>query len=358
MKQPSFELDLDILRHNVRSWLGYLAGRELWAVVKSNAYGLGLERVANACVESGAQRLCVVDMSEALALRAAGIKVPIVQVWATPADELETAVRNDVIVTLEDVELAKELSRHAIRIGKVAVAHVAVETGTGWSGIPSNRGTAFAGAVRLLPGIRWEGAWTHIASREQMLAQLDLFYSAVDAMRASGLPVPIDHVAATAPTLWGVGGQAARIGVGLYGSHPGGPIRGLPVRTAVSLRATVLYAKQFEQATALGYGGTSVAKAGECIVTLRLGYADGLPRSLAVGGQIRLHNERCPIVGAIGMNFSMIRVPYGVTVRPGDEATVLGDVDGVRLDEVAQRAGTIPHQLITSLSALSAPQSV
>jgi hypothetical protein len=54
VKQPHFELDLDILRHNARSWLGYLAGRELWAVVKSNAYGLGLERVAKACVESGA----------------------------------------------------------------------------------------------------------------------------------------------------------------------------------------------------------------------------------------------------------------------------------------------------------------
>ncbi|MBV8171062.1 MAG: alanine racemase [Candidatus Eremiobacteraeota bacterium] len=358
MKQPQFDLDLDVLRHNVRSWLGYLAGRELWAVVKSNAYGLGLLRVANACVEAGAQRLCVVDMSEALQLREAGIKIPIVHVWATPPGELEIAVKNDVIVTLEDLSNAKDLSRIAIRLGKIAVAHVAVETGTGWSGIPSNKGAAFADAVRALPGVRWEGAWTHIASREQMLSQLDLFYNAVDAMRASGLPVPMDHVAATAPTLWGVGGQAARIGIGLYGSHPGGPIRGLPVRTAVTLRATVLYAKQFEQATSLGYGGTSIAKAGECIVTLRLGYADGLPRSLAVGGQIKLQNERCPIVGAIGMNFTMIRVPYGVTVRPGDEALVLGDVDGIRLDEVAQRAGTIPHQLITSLSALSARPSV
>jgi len=358
LKQPRFELDLDTLRHNVRAWLGYLAGRELWAVVKSDAYGLGLERVARACVEAGAQRLCVVDIEEAVRLREAGITAPIVHVWSTPLEDLETAIKNNVAVTIEDPAVAKELSRLAVGLGKIAVAHVAVETGTGWSGIVADRASSFAGAVRTLSGVRWEGAWTHIASREQMLAQIDQFYGAVDAMRRTGLPVPVDHLAATAPTLWGVGGQAARIGIGLYGAHPGGTIRGLPLRTAISLRASVLYAKQFENATSLGYGGTGIAKPGECIVTLRLGYADGLPRSLAIGGQVRLHNERCSIVGAIGMNFTMIRVPYGITVRPGDEAVILGDEDGVRLDEIAQRAGTIPHQLVTSLSALSGRRNV
>jgi alanine racemase len=204
-----------------------------------------------------------------------------------------------------------------------------------------------------MSGVRWEGAWTHIASREQMLAQVDLFNTAVAAMRHTGLPVPIEHIAATAPTLWGAGGQAVRIGVGLYGASPGGPARGLNLRNALTLRAAVLYVKQFQQATALGYGGTSIARPGESIATLRLGYADGVPRTLS-GGQVRIKGERCAIVGAIGMNFAMVKVPYGVTVEPGDEALVLGDEDGVRIDEVAQRAGTIPHQLITSLAALSA----
>jgi alanine racemase len=354
LKPPELRLDINALKHNVRMWLGFLAGRELWAVVKSDAYGMGLVRVARACVEAGAQRLCVVDMQEAHALREAEIMAPILHVWTTPIEELEDAVKLNVGVTIENVEAAKELSRIAVGLGRVAVAHVAVETGTGWSGIPANRAPSFAGAVRALPGVRWEGAWTHIASREQMLAQVDLFDNAVGAMRQAGMPVHLEHIAATAPTLWGAGGQAVRIGVGLYGASPGGPSRSLSLRNAISLRATVLYVKQFEQATPLGYGGASVAKPGESIATLRLGYADGLPRSLSVGGQVRINGERCPIVGAIGMNFTMVKVAYGVTVRPGDEALVLGEEDGVRIDEVAQRAGTIPHQLITSLAALSA----
>jgi alanine racemase len=358
LKAPRLTLDLAAVRHNVGAWIGFLADRVLWPVVKSNAYGMGLERIARACVEAGAERLCVVDMSEARALREAGIKVPIVHIWATPLEEMEDAVTLGVIATIEDPHGAKELSKIAERLGKKAIAHVAIETGTGWSGINAHRGAAFAAAVRTLPGITWEGAWTHIAGREQMPSQVDQFNTALEAMRRVGLALPLEHIAATAPALWGVGGNAARIGVGLYGATPGGSSPGLSLKTALTLRASVLYTKQFEQATSLGYGGLSLAKPGEAIATLRIGYADGLPRALSGGGLVRIHGERCPIVGAIGMNFTMVKVPYGVPVQPGDEALVVGDEDGVRVDEVANRAGTIPHQLITSLSALSALQTV
>lgn len=360
MKQPTLTVDLDRVRDNVRAWLRYLTqtGRELWPVVKSNAYGVGLIPVSRACIEAGAQRLCVIDMQEARALREAEIMAPIVHVWATPVEEFEDAAKLNVIVTVEDVQAAKEVSRIATALGRVVDAHVAIETGTGWSGIPYYRASAFAAAVKHLPGVRWEGAWTHIAGRDQMPIQLDQFQTALGAMRQLGLPLPMDHVAATAPTLWGAGGRAARVGVGLYGAAPGGPVPGLSLKTALTLRASVLYVKRFEQATALGYGGIAVAKPGESVATLRLGYADGLPRALAVGGQVRLKGERCPIVGSIGMNFTMVKVPYGINVQPGDEAIALGDEDGVRLDETAQRAGTIPHQLITSLCALSARSGV
>ena len=358
MKRPEFSLDLAAVRHNVRAWLGWLAGRELWPVVKSNAYGLGLITVSRACLEEGAQRLCVVDIAEARELRENGIREPIVHVWATPPEEFEDALSLRTIVTIENERGAQELSRVAVMKGTVATAHVAIETGTGWSGVPAHRATMFANAVRALPGIRWEGAWTHIAGRDQMLAQVEAFNAALEQLRNFGLPVPFDHVAATAPAQWGAGGSAVRIGIGLYGASPGGPARNLPLRTALSLRTAVLSVKEFDRPTALGYGGTSIARPGEAVATLRLGYADGMPRSLAVGGMVRINGERCPIVGAIGMNFTMVKIPFGLTVRPGDTALVIGDEDGIRIDEVAQRAGTIPHQLVTSFAALSARPSV
>ncbi len=358
MRGPLLELKLDAVRRNVRAWLSYLAGRELWAVVKSNAYGLGLVSVARACVEAGAQRLCVVDMQEAVQLCDAGIAVPIVHVWATPIEELETAARLNVVATIEDERGAKELSRIGAERGKPAVAHVAIETGTGWSGVPANKIAQFASAVQGLHGITWEGAWTHIAGHDSMPAQVSAFDAAVSALRVSGLKIPIEHIASTGPALWGAGGSAVRIGVGLYGSSLGRSHPQLALQTALTLKATVAYVKRFDRPTALGYGGAAVAKAGEGVATLRLGYADGLPRAFSLGGNAIVAGERCAIVGAIGMNFTMVKVPFGTEVKPGDEAIVLAEQDGVRLDEVAQRANTIPHQLITSLAALSARGNV
>src|ERR1700674_98872 len=358
MRGPQLELKLDAVRHNVRAWLSYLAERELWAVVKSNAYGLGLIPVARACLEAGAHRLCVVDMQEAVRLCDAGISAPIVHVWATPLEELETAARLNVVATIEDERGAHELARIGDTRGKPALAHVAIETGTGWSGVPAAKIAQFASGVQGLKGVTWEGAWTHIAGQDSMPAQESAFDAAVSALRVSGLKVPITHLASTGPALWGAGGAAVRIGVGLYGSSLGRTHPQLALKTALTLRAPVMYVKRFDRPTALGYGGTAVAQAGEAIATLRLGYADGLPRALSVGGLAILGGERCNIVGAIGMNFTMLKVPFGVAVNAGGEAIVVGDMDGVRLDEVAQRAGTIPHQLITSLAALSVRPNV
>jgi alanine racemase len=314
--------------------------------------------VARACLEAGAQRLCVVDMQEAVLLCEAGIEAPIVHVWATPPDELETAVSHNIIATIEDEQGARALSRLGAERNMPAMAHVAIETGTGWSGVPVGKVPHFASAVQGLMGIDWDGVWTHVAGRDSMPMQLSTFEAAVSGLRVSGLKIPHEHVASTGPTLWGAGGNAARIGIGLYGSTVGQPHPTLNLKTAVTLRSQVAYVKRFDRPTSLGYGGQSVAQPGEAIATLRLGYADGLPRTLSLGGSAYIRGARCPIVGAIGMNFTMVRIPDTVGVLPGDEAIALGDIEGVRLDEVAQRANMIPHQVVTSLAALSARASV
>jgi alanine racemase len=354
---PRLSFDTDALKHNVAAWRRVLGTRELWPVLKSDAYGMGLERVAQACVEAGVPRLCVIDIGEARRLRAAGVNLPIVQVTATTADEIDEAVQLRVIASIEDEQSARRLSRAAGEHGSVATAHIAVETGTGWSGVPYARAATFATMVGGLPGLRWEGAWTHISGREKMDSQTDRFAIALAAMRAAGLPLPMDHIASTAPTLWGAAGAASRIGIGLYGSTFGGSSHGLGLRTALHVTAPVVYVREFERETPLGYGSASVAQAGESIATLRIGYSDGLPRALSVGGRVRLGDELCPIVGSIGMNFTMVKLSYAAAVKLGDEALVIGDAEGVRLDEVANRAGTIPHQLLTSLAVLSSGAS-
>lgn len=366
MSGPRLTVDLDAIAHNVAAWLAYLnsakelgsgrplrsvGARELWAVVKSDAYGCGAVAVARACLDAGAARLVVFDVGEARALRDAGIRAPIVQVFSARGADLAAAIRLGVTPTIEDEAGTLELSTIASWRGRRFSVHVAVDTGSGWSGVPSLDAGAFARRVANLRGVAWEGAWTHIAGPDSLDAQLRAFATAVAAMRAEGLDIPVIHVASTGPALWGRSTGAARIGIGLFGSTL--DVRGasISLRTAVTVLADVIAVKRFATAIPLGYGGEDVAQPGEVIATVRIGYADGLPKSLGGGaGAFLIGPARCAIAGAIGMNTTMLRVPRDVVIRVGDEATVLGDVAGVRLDDVAAAAGMIPHALLTSLA--------
>lgn len=350
MKPPRFVLDLEAVRHNTAAWRAKLGDRELWAVVKSDAYGCGALEVARAALESGAARLVVFDVAEAQRLRNAGVRAPIVQVFAARGDDLNTAVFLGVTPTVEDETSVRAVSVLGDWRGKRISVHVAIDSGTGWSGVPAARAYEFARSVRDFAGITWEGAWTHIAGKESMDGQMRAFAGAVAALRAEGLAVPVIHVASTGPALWGRATGAARIGIGLFGATLSGADDKPSLRQAVDVGATVIAVKTFEAATPLGYGGEYVTEQGETIATLRIGYADGLPKSLSGSGSVTIGAARCPIVGAIGMNTTMARVPAGASAKPGDEAIVIGSLPGTTLDEVAEAASTVPHQLLGALA--------
>ncbi len=345
--RPTLQVKLDAIRHNVDVWRRHLGGRPLWAVVKCDAYRMGMARVARACLDAGAERLCVVEMWEAQALREAGIEAPIVHVAATPLTDIETGVRLGVAVSVADAARAVTVSRQARALGVTAKAHVAVETGTGWWGVTPADAATFAREASALANIEWEAAWTHIAGRDSMEAQVRKLHAGVEQLRAHGIAVPLLHIGSTGPSVWGLSEGAARIGVGLYGAALGDEQQRDKLRTAFEVRAPVYGIRRFSEPMPLGYGGEYVALPGQTIVTLRIGYGEGMPKTLAGRGSVLLGGVLCPIVGAIGMNFTMVAVPPNVDISASDEALIVGDVAGIRLEEVAAAAQTIPHNVIT-----------
>jgi alanine racemase len=353
LKQPWLRLDAGAVEHNARVWRSVLAPRALWPVVKSDAYRLGAAAVARACVRAGAPCLVIADIDEAAPLRAAGVDVPLMHVMATPNEALAYAVRAGVIPSVAYPAAARQLAAIAQWKGGTVRAHVAVDTGTGWSGVPAWQAKAFAAEVRMHRGIDWAGAWTHIASASSLHDQSVAFAGAVDDLRSEGLPVRIAHLASTGPAVWGAGGDAVRIGIGLFGAAFGDARLTAELRTAVEIRAAVVGIKYFGEQTPLGYGGLDSALAGDAIATLRIGYADGMPRTFPADGAVLVRGARCGIVGAVGMNFTMVRLAPDVrdAVALGDDGIVLGDFDGVRLDAVAKSADVLPHQLITGFGA-------
>jgi len=349
---PTATVDLDAVGHNAGEWHRFLAPKELWAVVKSDGYGLGATDVARAALSGGATRLCVIELDEAKRLRHAGIRAPIVQVAATPPSDFFEALDLDVAVTLENWRAADTLDKTALKKKTRAAAHVAIDCGTGWSGLQAPDVRNFAKQAARLEHIRWEGVWTHLGGPRGAPDQIATFGRAVETLREAGLRFQYQHVASTAPAIGGAPGDAARIGIGLFGSTMGERSLALDLRTALTVRASVASVKRFESASALGYGGTARAEPGAVVATLRLGYADGLPRGLANRGLALFGAERCKIVGAIGMNFTFVMLPAHFDVSAGDECLIVGEADGIRLDDVASAANTIPHELCTSFSRI------
>jgi len=353
LKQPWWRLDEDAIEHNLRVWQSALAPRAVWPVVKSDAYRAGAVPVSRACMRAGAPCLVIVDVEEATPLRAAGINVPLLHAMATPPEALAFAVHAGIVPSVEDADAARLLAAVAQWKGGLVRAHVAVDTGTGWSGVPAWRAREFGAAVSRYRGIDWSGAWTHIASHDSLHDQSVALAGAVDDLRAEGLPVRTVHLASTGPAVWGAGGDAVRIGIGLFGAAFGDAGLTARLRTAVEVRAVVVGIKRFTTPTPLGYGGLDVAHEGDAIATLRIGYADGMPRTFGSDGVVVVRGAPCRVVGAVGMNFTMVRLAPEMrdSVSNGDEGLVLGDFDGVRLDDVANNLDILPHRLITGFGA-------
>ena len=349
------EIDVDALRNNVgvvREIVG--PNVQISAVVKADGYGHGMLQSAFAFEAAGASRLCVASLDEALALRDAGIKSPLLVLYPVPADRMAAAAAQNVELTVtEPVTGPSEL-----------VVQVEVETGLSRGGVKADRLTELL-AQLASSHVRVGGIWTHLASPEDeavTAAQIAEFEGALSSLRDAGLEIPARHMAATgglftarAPHYEGV-----RIGLGMYGLLPADlPIpdelkpfaeRLLP---AMALKCKALRIEQFSPGTRVGYGGRWTAPRESWIATLPVGYADAIPRT-APWGEALVKGRRVPLVGTIAMDAVMADITdvmvQGVTSE--DEFVLLGSQgsEEIRADELARARNTIPWEVATSMS--------
>src|SRR5262245_57984988 len=160
------EIDAQRLRKNIDAFRIVTApGTSVMAVVKSNAYGHGLEAVAPIAAER-ADWLGVNCIDEALAITRLGIQKPVAILGHTPLTQIEDVVRNDYRQVLYRMDVAKALSQSAVKLGTKAHDHLKIETGTNRQGISLQQLESFVGEVTRLPGVNIEGAYTHFANIE------------------------------------------------------------------------------------------------------------------------------------------------------------------------------------------------
>ncbi len=329
---------------------------ELVGVVKANAYGHGAIAVAREAERLGVDRFAVAWLAEALELRVAGVRRPIIVMEHVFVADAETAVLHNITCTIHSRELADALSVAATRHNATARVHVKVDTGLHRFGLPGEAAIELAEYARLLPGVEVEGLWTHMANADDAddsfsAEQLQRF----EAVRQRLEWVPFTHAANSATTLrrpeLHFGG--VRAGISLYGlCPPNAPDPGL--RPLMSVKAQLARVQTLEAGEGVSYGLTWRAPTRSVVGLVPVGYGDGWRRSLGNLGHVLVNGHRCPMIGRVCMDQFLVdltHLPGAGEIAEGAEVVLLGTQgdQSITAGEVASEIGTISWEVVAAL---------
>ncbi len=349
------EVDLGRVARNLGRIRTVAGGREVWGVVKANAYGHGAVSVGRTLVAAGAHGLAVSSLEEGLELRLGGIEGPILVLGGLRPEALPAASAEGLTIAVVGpeylAEYARLLPQHPVQL------HLKLDTGMGRFGLlPSELGDCLPGLRRLAPWL--EGVMGHFATADdpdQGFAQRQrrVFEACLSQLAEAGLRPPQRHHANSDACLSGLVGQDTHVrpGLALYGltTLPAGRAAGL--EPALALVAEVARVKTVPAGTTVGYGRTFVAPQPMQIATLACGYADGYRRDLGNRGVVGFAGRTFPVVGRVSMDYLTVALPLDVPVVPGDPMTLFSSdpASPHGIERLAQVLGTIPYELTCAL---------
>ena len=375
------EIDLGRLAAN----LGILrraipAGTRLDVVLKADAYGHGAVPIGRA-LEAGLERpdgLAVATFDEAVELREAGLRLPILVLFPIPPEHAAEAGRRRIAVTVGDEVLlertlaAIEVARGSARAGGRRRAphqlevHLELETGLGRAGLPPELAGDAAARIAAAPGVRLGGIWSHLQApvdADRTTGQADRFRGAMELLGADGIRIPRRHLSASggllagsAPLLDGV-----RIGLALYGLPPddlpadrlaGSAAAGL--EPVLSLHARPIRVIDLPAGSGISYGPSFTTRRPSRIASLPVGYGDGWSRGSSNRAEALVRGVRVPLVGTVAMDAVMADVTDvpGPEVGVDDEFVLIGEQGGERITalDVARARTTISWEVVTGMA--------
>lgn len=363
LRSARVSVDLGAIAHNIGLISTTAAPARVMAVVKADAYGHGVVPVAEAALDAGADCLAVALVQEGIEIRRAGIEVPVLLLSEQPEQQVGDIVSHGLIATAYSVSYIDALEREARRrevIGQEV--HLKVDTGMNRVGVHPSQAVERAGRIVACgPWLSLGGVFTHLATADDLESsfsadQLHAFESVLGDIRSAGFVIETVHAANSAAALFLPESRfdMVRVGIAMYGiaPSPGLDESLTELRPALSLTASVSYVKRVAAGTGVSYGLRYRCPTDTTIVTVPLGYADGIARRSGMEGvEVLIAGRRHPIVGVVTMD--QLLVDVGDTpVEIGDEVVLIGSQGehSITANEIAQRLGTIGYEIVCALS--------
>jgi alanine racemase len=354
-------IHLERITHNLQLLQELVGKRPMWPAIKANAYGHGMEIIASHLVRLGYDTLCVAHVSEAISLLELGIKAKFILLSAALPEHAEDIVAYDCEPAVCTLEMVAALSRAAERTGKQISVHLMVDTGMGRIGIHPREVTNFLDQCRAYPALQVCGLMSHFpcadeADKSRSVEELAAFSELVPATKAYGIRVY--HMANSAAIfdLPGSTFDAVRPGISMYGLRPSWEIanpRVEQLRPVLEWKSCITFLKEVPAGTGLSYGHTYHTHRPSLIGTIPVGYGDGLSRNLSNNLDVLVRGTRCPQVGRITMDQSLIDLTeLRGRVEIGDEVVIIGRQGQATItaDELAGKLGTINYEIVTQIS--------
>jgi alanine racemase len=348
-------IDLDRITANVKH-LKALAGVDLMAVVKADAYGHGLVPVAHAALAGGANSLGVALLEEAITLREAGITAPILAWLVPPGSDYKAAIDHDIELAASSIIALEEIS--AVKSTKRARVHLEVDTGMTRGGFLSEWGKLDAHHVTNVDIV---GIFSHFAradepGQEQNDLQRQRFKEMIATLESFGFTNIVRHLSNSAATLKDGDSRfnMVRTGIAIYGLTPDvntlGTSASLGLKSAMTVRAKLHLVKEVPANSPVGYGATATTHRETKLGIVAMGYADGIPRT-AQGAGIFVHGTRAPIIGRVSMDQFVVDLGPDSQAISGEWVEVFGDgsAGGYTAEEWGSASGSINYEIVTRI---------
>ena len=356
------QVHLDHIVANLRAVRERVGDRAVLLAIKGDAYGHGAVPVAQAVTEAGAADwFGVATVPEGVELREAGITAPILKLSHALDEELDTAVRAGLVLTVVSADTVVAAERAAAAAGVTCEVHLKVDTGMRRIGVQPMAAAAVARLADNQPHLALTGIFTHLpasddpAQDEFTSSQLRTFARVVDQVStAIGRTLPYVHAANSGgvlahPDSWGT---MVRPGIIAYGHYPDPATpRTVDLLPGLTLASRVSFVKRVRAGETVSYGRTWTAPVDTTIATVPIGYADGFSRLNSNRGHLLVNGRRYPVAGRVCMDQTMVDVGDD-PVAVGDEVVAIGTQGGeeITATEVAGVMGTIPYEVTCLLT--------
>ena len=346
-------VNLEAIRGNARRLAGF-AGKPILAPIKADAYGHGAVRVALA-LEPLVWGFAVATASEALELRAADIVKDVLLLTPPRASSLAALIHNGVSFVVNSLEEVALLTREAAAQGETVRVHLKVNTGLNRLGAAPEDAAKLLLEIGRQSSLELIGVMTHLVDSEDAVpewatVQIARFNQFLETHRVE---VPYRHAANTGGVLnraLNAHFDLIRPGIGLYGYAPGAEMADvIDLEPAMTLRAPLIHVKDLAASQPVSYNATWHALTDTRVATVRIGYADGYPRSLSSRASVLLNGVSVPQIGRVCMDQLLLEVG-DLEVGVGDLVTLFG-AGAITADHVAGWAGTNSYEILTGISA-------